>query len=845
MQTVSSSLKMFDKFVKAINRDLAKFNNMNLKIKVTAKLDTTKVLTDATQLRKKLQDSLKTIEVSARVVTSSATNPIAIQAPDATEFTRIIDITEGLAEKLEKTNELLDKPKKSVSGWMKAYEGVKKGAEVYFNVLNKGYQKLMASSMMSKMIGMAKTELSYLQGFIETIANSLSKLKVVQMIGTVFTKMSQLAKDGLNQISNGITKVVAKLMQIPKVAKTIEVVGKIFGGVFKGLSNIGEIKNIFPKMEDLRKMGSSFTKLAPVKSFPKEVFKHGLEQQKMEDIFTAKTGSAESGRGIVQRLSREAAASGVDPQQALKGALSFFNHTKSSDKLSKLNQLTARMSGLSPDEKGFDTAASAINDALSGDTAALAKQFQMKPEALKAMGFGEAGKPADLDSFMQAMDALLVKQGMSEEAFRNMLQSPAKQLDIVQENMRNAYANIGQSALAALQPVMVMFNEAFESGQLDFFFDILTNGFTLIGEIATSIGQLIFENLDIVKNILIALGIVALIVAADFLLGWIVAAFPLILIVGIMVAIMAVLNQLGVTTDVIVGFVFGLFMGLFAMLWNGVAFIWDFIVDFAEFFANVFRDPIYNVKMMFYSLVQVFGGFLVSMLKGAEKFAQSFWDIMSSSINWVIDRINSVSSWLGINLGEINTFQAPNVYSFSSKVQGILDNMEVPQSKNGQFDFDKAKMGQKDVSAMIDQGFNAGKNLFSDGGGDKNKGGFISQTLMSQNLAGGLEGGKTLEGSASNSTANNFTNTPKQIDKIGKVDEVGKINDKVDISSEDLKTMRELAEMKQIQNFVTFTPSLSFGDTHVRNPADMETIIARITDTLNQDIASTANMILT
>ena len=52
--------------------------------------------------------------------------------------------------------------------------------------------------------------------------------------------------------------------------------------------------------------------------------------------------------------------------------------------------------------------------------------------------------------------------------------------------------------------------------------------------------------------------------------------------------------------------------------------------------------------------------------------------------------------------------------------------------------------------------------------------------------------------------------------KIDKVGEVGKIRDTVDISSEDLKTMRELAEMKNIQNFVTLTPAFSFGDMHVK-----------------------------
>jgi len=79
------------------------------------------------------------------------------------------------------------------------------------------------------------------------------------------------------------------------------------------------------------------------------------------------------------------------------------------------------------------------------------------------------------------------------------------------------------------------------------------------------------------------------------------------------------------------------------------------------------------------------------------------------------------------------------------------------------------------------------------------------------------------------------------IPNIGKVGEVGKINDTVDISSEDLKMMRELAEMKNIQNFVTLTPQVSFGDTHVRQDGrSVDEIIANISDQLNEAIASGA-----
>lgn len=85
-------------------------------------------------------------------------------------------------------------------------------------------------------------------------------------------------------------------------------------------------------------------------------------------------------------------------------------------------------------------------------------------------------------------------------------------------------------------------------------------------------------------------------------------------------------------------------------------------------------------------------------------------------------------------------------------------------------------------------------------------------------------------------------NTLLNVDKVG---EVGKIKDKVDISSEDLKLMRESAEMKSIQNFISLQPSVTMTHTgDVNNGYDIDTITSRITDALNTEIAIGARSVL-
>lgn len=78
------------------------------------------------------------------------------------------------------------------------------------------------------------------------------------------------------------------------------------------------------------------------------------------------------------------------------------------------------------------------------------------------------------------------------------------------------------------------------------------------------------------------------------------------------------------------------------------------------------------------------------------------------------------------------------------------------------------------------------------------------------------------------------------IPNINKVGEVGKIRDTVDISSEDLKMMRELAEMKAIQNFVTLTPTVQVTTGPISKEVDVDTVIARIERALTEQIASSA-----
>jgi len=76
--------------------------------------------------------------------------------------------------------------------------------------------------------------------------------------------------------------------------------------------------------------------------------------------------------------------------------------------------------------------------------------------------------------------------------------------------------------------------------------------------------------------------------------------------------------------------------------------------------------------------------------------------------------------------------------------------------------------------------------------------------------------------------------------KLNSVDEVKKIRDTVDISSEDLKVMRDLAEMKAIQNFVTLTPTVQVTTGPIAQTVDVDDVIARIVEGATAEIEASA-----
>lgn len=349
------------------------------------------------------------------------------------------------------------------------------------------------------------------------------------------------------------------------------------------------------------------------------------------------------------------------------------------------------------------------------------------------------------------------------------------------------------------------------------FLDGLTAGIRFASDGFAWFFSFVTNHIEAVKNVLLALGVVLSVLAAQWIIMWVAAAWPVLAVVAGIALMISVLNVLGVSTQQVVAYVTGAFAMLFATIYNKVAFAWNLFLSFAEFVANVFVDPVYAGKKLFYDLALVFMDHMYNMALSAEDFAGEFTKSILGAVNkslesfnWLVEKMNGM---FGTDFTKAELFDANDIHAVSQKLSEMRNRLEKPISTKNVIDLSAYRMDKKNIDKAFNDGRDYGTNLFSE-------------------VSSSLDGMKIKGDAWSNGT-------------INKVNEVGKINDKVDIASEDLKVMRELAEMKNIQNFVTLTPTVQVQTGDINNGHDVDTIIRRIEQHLEEEFVASAQGVYT
>lgn len=180
-----------------------------------------------------------------------------------------------------------------------------------------------------------------------------------------------------------------------------------------------------------------------------------------------------------------------------------------------------------------------------------------------------------------------------------------------------------------MEPVYIRLRELWNDPKIQSFFNKFANGFTLMMRFGLEVFNVVASVTESLSNmwsriepfalsfasVLSVLVIPALWTMARATLtaaaGWLVMNYPILIIGAAIGILIAVLNEFGITTEQVVGYVTGALSAVGAFVWNlflGILNVaggmfqglmnWAFM--FANFFANIFENPVSALRNLFF-----------------------------------------------------------------------------------------------------------------------------------------------------------------------------------------------------------------------------------------------------
>ncbi|ANB62132.1 tape measure protein [Anoxybacteroides amylolyticum] len=483
----------------------------------------------------------------------------------------------------------------------------------------------------------------------------------------------------------------------------------------------------------------------------------------------------------------------------------------------------------------------------------------------------------------------MVSEGqVTSEMLKNSMFKAADDIEKKFKNMPLTFADamtmFKNWSLRAFEPLLIRFNQFVNSDAfatmaehamffvrvfikgMDLAFDALEFFYRMVG----AVGRFFEENwswiapiLTVIGSVLAGIGAILLGVAANWLrvktatliataAQWVYntamlsspATWVLLGIIALLALVIYATVNWADQTATVVGFIVGLFASLGAFIWNIVANIWNYFAMVAEFIMNVFFDPVYAVKKLFYDMVKMVVDNM-SALTGSFDTAANFLarvfvkgaNIAIGAVNGLIKVLNKIP---GVNISTVSKLSASSVGSLSSGLKNFAANLKPPTSS--EFMVNIPRMNRFSVPQAFDAGYAVGNKM------SKWLSGKTASLLdKTQKLADGIKKGNPF----SQSLGSQIANSPGMKNPLasgkddknptgGKLDKIGKIDDEINIAEEDLQVFKELATIKSIQNFITLTPTVQVKTGDIRNEVDVDQLVRRFEESMVNEIARSA-----
>lgn len=295
-------------------------------------------------------------------------------------------------------------------------------------------------------------------------------------------------------------------------------------------------------------------------------------------------------------------------------------------------------------------------------------------------------------------------------------------------------------------------------------FDVLSDVASGAIELLASGAGFVQDNWDLIYPLIMGvvaalavMGAQSLATGAIAAVSFMAANWPLLLIVAGVAMLTMALKQNGVTWQQIGQVVGAVFGALYTVGYTSVMYLWNLFATFAEFFANVFNDPVT-------AIVHLFSGLLDNILSVVQTAAQAIDALLGSDISGAVAGFrNDIQDFVNETVGE-------------NKVQ--IERMEPTDL-------------MENITNFSETGENLGSKL-------------DNMDFSLEDIAGGIGG---LEDFAIPAAGD------LNVGDVGTVGKVKSIDGDVNLSDEDIKLYRDLAERRYMNNveLQTMAPSITIN----------------------------------
>lgn len=288
---------------------------------------------------------------------------------------------------------------------------------------------------------------------------------------------------------------------------------------------------------------------------------------------------------------------------------------------------------------------------------------------------------------------------------------------------------------------------------------------------------------------------------------WIIIA--IIALVALFYAGVAAVNKFAGTSYSATGIICGLFAFAGAFIWNQIVMVvnyaidcfcvlWNFIAAFANFFGNVFNDPVGAIARLFFDLADCVFGILESLASAIDTL---FGSNLAGAVSGFRD---SLGSWVDKTYGQ---------------GEEIMEKA----------DPSKWRLERIDYKDAWDAGYGFGQGL---GWGQEESKPEEDPSTYQYPDPGGYGGAGGTGGSGLGNIGSGVDNIASNTDKIA---------DGMEITTEDLKYLRDMAEQKYVNRFTTASIKVDMTNNNsISSDMDLDGVADHLKTRLEEEMAAVA-----